>query len=65
MTAAQLIALERANVEARGMSWYQWGANRLNSLFESYGAKDSAGRAPVSDIRPETIRDGERRSLHG
>lgn len=65
MTAAQLQALERANVEGRGMSWYAWAANRLNSLFETNGCKDGAGRAPVSDIRPDTIRDGERKALCG
>ncbi len=67
MTPAQLQALERANAEGRGVSWYAWAANRLNSLFESHGTTDSAGRRPAADIRPDTIRDGERRqeAQHG
>lgn len=64
MTPAQLQALERANIEGRGMSWYSWAANRLNSLFEAEGQKDEMGRRPAADIRPDTIRDGERKALH-
>ena len=52
-------ALERAEC-GRGITWYRWAANRINSLFESYGRKGDDGRgAAPSDIRPETIRHGE------
>lgn len=54
-------ALERAELQARGLSWYQWFANALNSLFESRGVKGEDGRgAPASNITPETVRHGER-----
>ena len=62
MTPEQQKALERSSIDGRGQSWTHWAANRLNSLFETYGVKDKLGRAPASDIRPDTIRDGEKKS---
>lgn len=62
MNPEQQKRLEQSNIDGRGQSWMHWAANRLNSLFETYGVKDKNGRAPASDIRPETIRDGERKA---
>lgn len=59
-TRDQLIALEAAEPQQRGMQYYLWAANRINSLFETFGVKGQDGRgAAPSDIRPETIRHGE------
>ncbi len=59
-TQAELIALEASQATARGIPYDNWAANRINSLFESYGRKGEDGRgASVSDIRPETIKHGE------
>ena len=56
-----LAALERAEVPSRGMSYYQWLANALNSLFERCGVKGKDGRgASPAEIQPDTIRHGER-----
>lgn len=63
MTPEQQKRLEQSTIDGRGQSWYNWAANRLNSLFSSHGVKDKDGRAPVSDIRPETIREGEKKSI--
>ncbi len=60
MTSEDYARLERADVRDRGMSWYQWYANALNSLFESRGVKGQDGRgAPASQIQPSTVRHGE------
>lgn len=61
MTFEEHTALVRSSIDWRGQSWTHWAANRLNSMFETYGVKDKNGRAPSSDIRPETIRYGERK----
>lgn len=58
-TKAELIALEAAEPTSRGIPWDNWAANRINSLFESRGAKGEDGRgAAPSDIRPESIKHG-------
>lgn len=62
-TKAELIALEEAEPTSRGIPYENWVANRINSIFESHGKKGEDGRgAAPSDIRPEIIRDGERKA---
>lgn len=48
---------ERAGVPSRGTPWFTWKAIELNRLFDTQGRQ---GAAPAN-IRPETIRDGERK----
>lgn len=60
MTKEELIALEGSEPQQRGIPYDHWAANRINSLFESYGVKGKDGRgAAPSDIRPETVKHGQ------
>jgi hypothetical protein len=60
MTKVEQIALEKAQVLDRGQSWAHWKAMLLNRLFDSLGQRDKKGNRPASDIRPDTVRDGEK-----
>lgn len=63
-TRADLAALERADLRAVYVSWYQWKARMLNRLFDSLGQKTALGlTGSVSQITPATVRHGERFGL--
>lgn len=56
---AQLRALEQADVPYRGVSQYQWAADRANRVFDDLGTTGKDGRkASPSHITAETVRHG-------
>jgi hypothetical protein len=55
MTRAELIALEKANVQERGTSAAKWKGLELNRIFDD--SRTHGG--PPSNINAETVRHGE------